>query len=105
MSIDIDLGIKHHFFPHMYAKEMHLLAGQFGQSHRHEFDHISALFAGTADVAVDGVTTRYTAPAFIMVRAHKEHLFVAVTDITWFCVHETEETDADKIDATLIEAA
>jgi quercetin dioxygenase-like cupin family protein len=101
--IEIDLHIKHHFFPDLYAKEMHLLAGQFGISHRHEFDHISMLATGRASVEVDGVTTEYTAPAFIMVRAGKEHRFVALEDITWFCVHETDETDEAKIDASLIE--
>lgn len=105
MSIDIDLGVKHHFFPDLYAKEMHLLKGQFGISHRHEFDHISMLAKGRASVEVDGVKHEYSAPAFIMVRAHKEHRFDALEDITWFCVHKTSETDEKKIDETLIEKA
>ena len=30
------------------------------------------------------------------------HKIYAVTDIVWFCIHATNETDADKIDHTLI---
>lgn len=101
--IEIDLGIKHHFSPGVYAKEMHLLKGQFGISHRHKYDHISMLAQGAARVVVDGIETDYAAPAFIMVRAGKEHQFIALDDITWFCIHATDETDVAAIDASLIE--
>lgn len=103
--MDIDLRIKHHFSPGLYAKEMHLPAGHFAVSHRHEYDHISMLAAGRAVVEVDDAETIYAAPAFIMIRAHAEHKITAMEDVTWFCVHETDETDAEKIDEVLIERA
>lgn len=102
--IEIDLRIKHHFFPDdLYAKEMHLPAGHFAVSHRHTYDHLGVLWAGAVTVEIDGVLAEYRAPAFIMVRAGAEHRIVAVEDTTWFCVHETNETDVEKIDHVLIE--
>lgn len=103
MTIEIDLRIKHHFFPSLYAKEMHLPAGHRAISHRHEYDHISMLSEGRATVKAGGAEIEYAAPAFIMIRGHIEHEITALEDVTWFCVHETDETDPDKIDEVLIE--
>ena len=33
----------------------------------------------------------------------KEHRIFAVTDVVWFCIHATSETDIDKIDDVLLE--
>ena len=103
--IDIDLRIKHHFSPGLYAKEMHLPAQHFATSHKHEYDHISHLAAGRVVVRANGVEQEYTAPAFIMIRAHVEHEITAIEDATWFCIHETDETDLSNIDEVLIEKA
>ncbi len=105
MTIDIDLMIKHHFSNGLYAKEMHLPAGHFAVSHRHEYDHISMLASGHARVETSGDSVEYDAPAFIMIRAHVEHTITALDDVTWFCVHETDETNAENIDEVLIERA
>ncbi|MES2323288.1 MAG: cupin domain-containing protein [Pseudomonadota bacterium] len=101
----IDLRIKHYFSPGVYAKEMHLPAQHVATSHKHEYDHISHLSAGRVLVCVDGVEAEYAAPAFIMIRAHAEHEIVAIEDAVWFCIHQTDETDASKIDEVLIEKA
>lgn len=99
----IDLNIKHHFDDGVYAKEMHLPEGHYAVSHKHTYDHISMLHRGVAVVTVDGVERQYTAPAVIMIRAHKEHRIDALTDVVWFCIHETDETDPEKIDEVAIE--
>ena len=102
MSIDIDLGVVHHFSTGVYAKQMHLPAGHFAVSHAHAYDHMSILAKGWAMVQVDGVKTEYKAPACINIEAGKNHEVAALTDIVWFCVHATDETDPDKIDEVLI---
>lgn len=101
--IEIDLRIRHHFTEGVYAKEMHLPAGHAARSHKHVFDHISMLSEGVAVVEVDGVATEYSAPAFILIKAHAEHQITAIKDLTWFCVHQTSETDPDKIDMDVTE--
>lgn len=102
MSIDIDLGVVHHFSDGLYAKEMALPAGHFAVTHAHAYDHLSILAKGYAKVEVDGVVTEYRAPACINIQAGKHHEVVALTDIVWFCVHATDETDPDCIDEVLI---
>lgn len=103
MSVDIDLIIRHHFSEDLYAKEMHLPAGFKATTHKHADDHISALFKGRALVEVNGKAVVHNAPAFIMIRAGLEHQITALDDVTWFCVHETDETDIERIDRVLIE--
>ena len=103
--IEIDLQIKHHFSPGVYAKEMHLPADHFAISHKHAYDHISMLAAGRVRVTVNGDQAEHVAPAFIMIRAGHEHEILALEDATWFCIHETEETNPDNIDEVLIEKA
>ena len=100
--IEIDLRIQHHFSDGIYAKEMHLPKDHYAVSHKHNYDHLSVLWSGTARVEVDGKEVVHTAPAFIKIKANAEHKITAVDDVIWYCVHETDETDADKIDRALI---
>lgn len=103
--IEIDLKTKHHFNDGVYAKEMHLPAAHFAVSHKHNYDHVSMLHAGRALVTVDGEAKEYAAPSVIMIRAHKEHRIDAITDVVWFCIHETTLTDPSEIDHVAIERA
>lgn len=102
MSIDIDLGVVHHFSDGLYAKQMVIPAGHFAVTHAHAYDHLSILASGQATVEVDGVVTMHTAPACINIAAGKHHEVIALTDIVWFCIHATDETDPDKVDEVLI---
>lgn len=102
MSIEIDLGIKHFFSGREYAKQMHLPAGHYAETHAHEYDHLSILAAGEVEVTLDGVTELHTGPTCITIRAGQEHHILAKTDSVWFCVHATEETDPARVDSVLI---
>lgn len=102
MSIDIDLGIVHHFSSGVYARQMTLPAGHCAISHAHAYDHLSILAGGVAVVEVDGVATEYTAPACISIAAGKQHRIEAQTDSVWFCIHATDATTADEIDQVLL---
>lgn len=99
----IEIETKHHFHDGVYGKEMHLPAGHFAVSHRHTYDHVSFLHAGRAIVTVDGRSEEHEAPTVLMIRAHKEHRIDALTDVVWFCIHETALTDPDEIDHVAIE--
>lgn len=101
--IEIDLHTQHHFSDGLYAKQMALPKGHFAVSHKHKYSHLSVLAAGVAVVEADGVETTYTAPACINIAAGVEHKITALEDVAWFCIHATDETDADKIDRVLIE--
>ena len=101
----LDLQIQHHFAPNIYAKQMHLPASHVAQSHKHTFDHLSILALGSALLEVDGVVAPHGAGSAILIKANAVHTITALTDCIWFCIHATEITDPNLIDATLIKAA
>lgn len=99
-----DFAIAHHFGPNVYAKQMRLEAGHQVATHKHRYDHLSVLASGEAVIDVDGEEPRhYVGPTGITILAGREHTITALTDIDWFCIHATDFTDVDLIDATLIE--
>jgi len=102
---DIDLGIVHHFGAGTYIKQMSLPKGNVMGTHSHRFDHLSVLGAGVAIVTTDGGATMYHAPAVIEIKAGVHHTIAALEDVTWFCVHATDERNPAKIDETLVGAA
>lgn len=102
---NIDFGIVHHFPTKgnpVYIKQMHLEAKHCVDTHKHKFDHFGLLGKGSALVELDGQRTVYQAPCVIEIKADKIHKITAITDITWFCIHHTEETDPLKVDEVLI---
>lgn len=102
MSVEFDPCTVHHFAAGVYAKQMTLPANHFAVKHTHSYDHLSILASGKVSVDVDGVVTVYTAPACITIKAGQKHRIVAHEDSTWFCIHATDETDADKVDQVLV---
>lgn len=95
--------IKHHFSSGVYSKQMSLPKGFQMRSHSHKFDHMSILAQGVGLVTVNGVSTEYHAPCVLEIKAGQHHDLYAIEDISWFCIHATEETDIDKIDEVLSE--
>lgn len=98
---DVDLQVQHHFSSGVYAKEMHVPAGCTIGSHAHKFDHLSLLARGTVIVHTDETTERFTAPACLTIKAGVHHEITALTDTVWYCIHATEVTDPDLVDASL----
>lgn len=105
---NIDLNIKHHFSDSIYAKEMCFPEGYIALSHKHTYSHLSVLAEGSCIVTymIEGEREHaraYTAPSVIEIKAGIEHQIEAITDVTWLCIHATEEKDVSKIDTVLIE--
>ncbi|CAN7309137.1 hypothetical protein LJR296_001471 [Cupriavidus necator] len=100
-----DLGTVHHFSSGVYAKEMHLPKGHMAVSHKHAYSHLSILARGKAVVETDAGSRIYQAPACIEIAAGMHHAITALEDVTWFCIHATDETDPDKVDRVLIQEA
>ena len=99
-----NLNTKHHFSDSIYAKEMTLPANHIAVSHKHAYSHLSVLAAGECIVETDGDKNKYKAPAVIEIKAGVEHQILAITDVTWLCIHATEEKDPKKIDEVAIAA-
>jgi quercetin dioxygenase-like cupin family protein len=92
----------HHFCDGLYAKRTELKAGEAPTQHKHEYSHVSALAKGRVVVTTEYGGNEYMAPAYISIRANLMHKVEALEDSVWFCIHITDETDADKIDGVLI---
>ena len=99
---DADPGVEHFFSDGMYAKRMHLPKGFRAYSHSHVYSHLSILAKGRARVSTDAGERVYDEGSCIEIKAGVAHEIEALEDVTWFCVHATEETDALRIDQVLI---
>lgn len=98
------LGTVHHFSDGLYTKQMTLKKGYWAVSHAHNYDHLSILATGVAEVTTDEhETVVYIAPACIQIKKGVNHGILALEDATWFCIHATNETDPDKVDEVLIQ--
>ena len=102
-ELQIDLKIVHHFMGGRYMKEMHLPAQHYAETHKHVFDHDSVLLRGRVLVEVDGVTTEHEGPDCIRIGAGQVHTITALTDAEWYCIHETDETDPERIDHQVVQ--
>ena len=98
----IDLGILHHFSSGVYIKQMHLPKDHYAETHEHEYPHFGLLGKGSVIGEMDSVACSYTAPCVIEIAAGVKHKITALEDVTWFCIHATDETDVDHIDQVLI---
>lgn len=96
------MTIKHFFGAGLYAKQMNVPAGRYIISHKHKYDHLSILAQGAVLLEVDGMKTRHVAPDCISIEAGKHHKVSALSDVVWFCLHPTSETDAEHVDDVLI---
>lgn len=97
---------KHHFPTEgnkVYIREMHVLAQGQVVTHRHRYEHYSILAQGEAVVEIEGDKQVLVGPVVISIPAHAHHRIKAITDISWFCIHGTDEDDESKIDEVLIE--
>lgn len=96
-------NIAHHFVGGVYAKELHIPAGYEIVSHEHPYAHLSILASGTVICRCgDGRSSQLTGPRAITIDSGVKHSVYAVTDAVWFCIHPTDETDPDKVDAVIL---
>jgi len=93
---------EHHFSDGLYAKELVIPKGMRGTQHAHKYAHLSILAKGRVIVISDDGEKEYKAPVCIDMKAGVRHQVISLEDATWFCIHATEETDADKVDEVLI---
>ncbi len=106
-EIDVSsLPIKHHFGGGIYIKETHLKAGEMGEKHKQNVEHLSYLVSGKVKLVIDGDVTRtMVGPEALTVQADKIHQVHALTDVVWLCCHATDCTDPAQIDNVIIEGS
>jgi quercetin dioxygenase-like cupin family protein len=103
-EVDFALGVIHYFPTEgnpVYIRRMKAPAGHLIGSHKHKFEHYSILCSGRVRAEVGDEIEEYEGPAVMTIPSGVVHKIIALTDIVWFCVHGTSETD--DIDEVLIE--
>jgi quercetin dioxygenase-like cupin family protein len=96
------MQVRHAFGGKVYAKVATFEAGEILVQHKHNFDHLSILAAGTVELLVDGVRSVLTGPVELTIEAGKHHGVKALTAGLWYCLHSTDCTDPDDIDHEVI---
>jgi len=102
-QFEVDLGVAHYFADGLYAKQVRIPKGYTAGQHKHKYSHMSILAKGTVIVRSDTEVVQYTAPACIEIKAGKNHSIESLEDTVWYCIHATEETDVELVDAVLIQ--
>lgn len=101
-------NIRHHFAGHdddrgVYAKELLIPAGWALRSHSHPYDHLSILASGYASLKLgDDEVHLIHGPRAFTIKKGVVHTLRAITSVTWFCIHPSDESDADKVDHVIL---
>lgn len=99
------VDVVHHFGGGVYAKETIIPAGVLLQQHVHPHAHLSVLAKGRATVSAGGTSREYVGPLCMTIPAGVEHSVTAITDVVWFCVHATDDTDPATVDTSILTGA
>lgn len=103
-QIDEALGVAHYFPTEgnpVYMRRMFTEAGKVIGSHKHKYEHYSVLCSGRVRSEVGETSQEFGGGDVITVPAGVEHRIIALTDIIWFCIHGTSESD--HLDEVLIQ--
>jgi len=93
-----ELDVQHFFAGGLYDKQMTIKTDGYIAGHVHNFDHMSILAKGSVIVDLNGVKTRYDAPAVITIKKGQSHDVHPLEESVWYCLHATDLTDPDEID-------
>ena len=91
----------------LFSRQMHFKrAGDIEHGHKHSFDHLTLLAAGSLRVTLEGKVTDFKAPHMIYIHKDKEHELVALEDNTVaYCIHALRgKDDGDILDPAMIPA-
>jgi quercetin dioxygenase-like cupin family protein len=102
---EFGVDLSHHFVAdEVYSKRTVVPAGVQLAKHTHPYDHASALVRGTVRLTIDGASREVSGPKMLLIAAGTAHSIEALTPVVWHCIHITDETDPERIDAVLMEA-
>jgi quercetin dioxygenase-like cupin family protein len=81
----------------VYIKKVNIDAGCAMGIHQHTFTHKSVLARGFGFLTLNGERLGVDAGTVLTVPLGANHLFEAVTNCVWLCIHSTDEQELDKI--------
>jgi len=96
------LPVKHYFSNGVYCRELFIPAGMMLTGKIHKTEHISIMLKGRMMVLKDGEPVEVVGPMTEVVKPGIKRVGVAIEDTTWITVHQTDETDVDKLEDMLV---
>lgn len=85
----------------VYTLKIVIPRGGYIKQHQHQYAHTSILAQGRVDLIADGVLSHVRAPAVLSLKEGINHEILAQEDAVWFCIHQTDETDINKVDDSI----
>lgn len=100
-----DYPVVHHHSDGVYVREFHMPAGYFVIGKEHKTRHLNILTKGRCTVwTVHGRhdLDASSGPVTFESMAGMKKVVLAYEDIVWMTIHQTEETDQDRLEGNLI---
>lgn len=95
----IEIPIRHHFSPGVYAREITIPAGTLITGRIHLYTQLNILSGGEISVLTDEGMKRVSAPFTVVSPPGTKRIAFAHTECTWTTILATEEKDPDKMEA------
>lgn len=94
---DESLEVSHHFGAGTYVRRSLVPAGAMIRLHVHQYDHLTIVAGGRGMLATDEETREVVAGDVVEVKAGLRHVYRALEDTVFLCVHGTTEEEAKKL--------
>lgn len=94
----VDLPVRHHFSPGVYARTLSIPAGVCLTGAVHKYEQLNILSAGTMRVLTEDGIVEVSAPFTVVSPPGTKRIALALTDCTWTTILGTHETDVLKIE-------
>lgn len=102
----IPCPLKHHFAPGLYLREIFMPADTIVIGRVHKTSHFNILVKGACLIVHDdGTREELRAPMVFVSQAGVQKVLYITEDMIWMTTHPSDETDLEKLDAMLVEAA
>ena len=92
----------HRFLPGLYLRTVYVPAGQITVSKIHKRSCTNVLIRGDRTTLIDGVMVRVKAPHTHISPAGFKRISYTHADAVWMTIHETQETEIDKLEHDLV---
>lgn len=100
----VECGVRHHFAPGVYAREMTIPAGTVATGAVHKTEHLSILSAGHCLLTTDDGVKELHAPYTGLSKPGIKRSIVALTECVLTTIHPTNTTDLDALVEELTES-
>lgn len=94
----VELPLKHHFSPGVYAREIFIPKGTLVTGRIHKYQQINIMSQGDVSVLTEDGIVRAQAPFTVVSPPGTKRIVYAHEDTVWTTIIGTDETDIDKLE-------